>query len=273
MIMTLTNFSVSNFRSITKAHKIQMSNMTVLIGKNNEGKSNILLALSLAMDVMKAYTGNPRMLNRSLKGQYIWERDYPISLQENSPNGYSLIDLTFALTPKELQDFKAHTGITLNSYLPVRVLISRNEVKIDIPKRGTPAFSDYEKKLKTIEFVCQKIDFNFIPAVRTERDAIQVINSLIAKELSVLETTKEYADAITTIEDLQQRILNDIANKITNPLKTFIPSVKETQLHIQKEQRRNAYNRNIEVIIDDGTLTSIQQKGGWDKKLNCTCYA
>ena len=51
--MLLTNFSVSNYRSITTAHRIQMSNMTVLVGRNSEGKSNILRALSLAMDVMK----------------------------------------------------------------------------------------------------------------------------------------------------------------------------------------------------------------------------
>lgn len=37
--MRLIRFSVTNYRSITTAHKIQMSNMTVLVGKNNEGKS------------------------------------------------------------------------------------------------------------------------------------------------------------------------------------------------------------------------------------------
>jgi len=45
--MQLVNFSVTNYRSITKAHKINLQNITVLVGRNNEGKSNILMALNV----------------------------------------------------------------------------------------------------------------------------------------------------------------------------------------------------------------------------------
>ena len=45
--MKLSDFSVVNYRSITTARKIKTNNMTVLVGKNNEGKSNILRALTL----------------------------------------------------------------------------------------------------------------------------------------------------------------------------------------------------------------------------------
>lgn len=47
--MKLVEFSVTNYRSITKAHKIELQNLTVLVGKNNEGKSNLLTALNVAM--------------------------------------------------------------------------------------------------------------------------------------------------------------------------------------------------------------------------------
>ena len=80
--MKLSDFSVINYRSITTARKIHTNNMTVLVGKNNEGKSNILRALTLAMDIMKLYAMNPRMLSTSrvyLQGRYNWERDYPVS--------------------------------------------------------------------------------------------------------------------------------------------------------------------------------------------------
>jgi len=268
--MRLINFSVLNFRSITTAHKIQMSNMTVLVGKNNEGKSNILLALSLAMDIMKLYTDNPRMLNipiRFLRTRYVWDRDYPISLQEKNPNGYSSVDLTFELTEGELQSIRGFTGIRLNSYLPVRVSIYGEEAKIDIPKRGTPAFANNQNKLRIIEFVCNKIDFNFIPAVRTDNDAIRVINVLIEKELSTLDSSPEYAAATATIERLQQGILDGISSQIIDPLKTFLPTVREIQIRILKEQRRAALLRNIEVVIDDGTPTPIQLKGDGIKSL------
>ena len=35
--MKLSSFSVNNYRSITTAREIQTHNMTVLVGKNNEG--------------------------------------------------------------------------------------------------------------------------------------------------------------------------------------------------------------------------------------------
>ncbi|MTK08121.1 MAG: AAA family ATPase [Hungatella sp.] len=268
--MKLVNFSVLNFRSITTAPKIQMSNMTVLVGKNNEGKSNILRALSMAMDIMKSYANNPRIFsgsNRLLRNRYVWDRDYPISLQESKPNGYSSVDLTFELTEEELQIIRERTGIRLNSYLPVRVSTNGEEAKIDIPKRGTPAFSNNENKLRIIDFVCNKIDFNFIPAIRTDSDAIRVIEELIEKELSTVEDIPEYATATATIDRLQQSILNRIASQIINPLQTFLPSVSEIHINIQKEKRRAALRRNIEVIINDGAPTPIQLKGDGIKSL------
>ena len=40
--MRLVSFSVTNYRSITKAYKLPIRQATILIGPNNEGKSNIL---------------------------------------------------------------------------------------------------------------------------------------------------------------------------------------------------------------------------------------
>lgn len=39
--MDLVEFSVSNYRSITSAHKIKLGNYTVLVGKNNEGRETV----------------------------------------------------------------------------------------------------------------------------------------------------------------------------------------------------------------------------------------
>ena len=176
--------------------------MTVLVGKNNEGKSNILRALTLAMDIMKLYAMNPRMLSTSrvyLQGRYNWERDYPVSLQEVNPNGLSSVDLTFELSEHEINDIRQITGIRLSSYIPVRVSINHSTVKIDIPKRGTAAFSNPNNKQKIIEYVCNKIDFNFIPAVRTEQDALKVIESLIETELKVLDLSLIHISKVRTI--------------------------------------------------------------------------
>lgn len=41
--MRLVSFSVRRFRSITEAYKLPLGDYSVLVGPNNEGKSNILI--------------------------------------------------------------------------------------------------------------------------------------------------------------------------------------------------------------------------------------
>ena len=269
--MKVSDFSVVNYRSITTARKLKTNDMTVLVGKNNEGKSNILRALTLAMDIMKIYSKDPRSLQIAvrpyLKNHYSWEKDYPISLQEKNPNGWSSIDLNFELDEQDILAIRSMTGIRLSGCIPVRVSTNGAAAKIDIPKRGTAAFADADNKKKIIEYVCFKIDFNFIPAVRTEYDALRVVDSLIEKSLETLDTNPDYINAMNKIEELQQGILDGISNQIIEPLQEFLPTVRNVQIHIQNERRRIAMRRNTEIIIDDGTPTPIQQKGDGIKSL------
>ena len=269
--MRLADFSVNNFRSITTARKIQTNNMTVLVGKNNEGKSNILRALTLAMDIMKIYSSDPRALQIAarhyLKYHYSWEKDYPMSLQERNPNGFSSVDLNFELNEQDISAIRSMTGIRMSGCIPVRVSTNGITAKVDIPKRGTAAFSNTENKKKIIEYVCFKIDFNFIPAVRTENDALRVIETLIEKSLASLDDNEEYIAAAQKIEFLQQEVLDTIANQIVSPLQEFLPTVRNVKIHIENEKRKVALRRNTEIIIDDGTPTPIQQKGDGIKSL------
>lgn len=98
--MRLASITVENYRSITRAHRVAISDRTILVGPNNEGKSNILRALVTAMSVLTS------MRVRLLKGQrtlsfmgirtrdhYDWETDFPIALQESKPDGESVIRL------------------------------------------------------------------------------------------------------------------------------------------------------------------------------------
>ena len=75
--MKLVKFSVTNFRSILKAHDIPISDTTVLVGKNNEGKSNLLKALSIAMNAIsyhameaKRRNSGHSIMRRQLEKQY-----------------------------------------------------------------------------------------------------------------------------------------------------------------------------------------------------------
>lgn len=55
--MELVSFSVTNYRSITTAYKLPVKQATILIGPNNEGKSNILRALVTALEVLQSLGG------------------------------------------------------------------------------------------------------------------------------------------------------------------------------------------------------------------------
>ena len=99
--MRLISFSVTNFRSITNMHTISLSNLTTLVGKNNEGKSNILTALQFSMDILMDYVSS-RIVRRS---NYNWQRDFPIQLQCRKRNIESIFNLVFRLENNELEEF------------------------------------------------------------------------------------------------------------------------------------------------------------------------
>lgn len=99
--MQLVNFSVTNYRSITKAHKINLQNITVLVGRNNEGKSNILMALNVAMETMMQHANHANVHERL----YDWQRDFPVQLQQRKNNLDSVFRLNFRLNHDENTEF------------------------------------------------------------------------------------------------------------------------------------------------------------------------
>ena len=50
--MRLETFQVNYFRSIKKSDPIVLDQKTVIVGKNNEGKSNYLKALNIALSIL-----------------------------------------------------------------------------------------------------------------------------------------------------------------------------------------------------------------------------
>ena len=255
--MKLSDFSVVNYRSITTARKIKTNNMTVLVGKNNEGKSNILRALTLAMDIMKIYSKDPRSLQIAvrpyLKNHYSWEKDYPISLQEKNPNGWSSIDLNFELDEQDILAIRSMTGIRLSGCIPVRVSTNGAAAKIDIPKRGTAAFADADNKKKIIEYVCFKIDFNFIPAVRTEYDTQQV-DKETEKLIDIINITK------SKILDLAIRGKLVPQNPNDEPASVLLERIRAEKEELIKQGKIKRDKK--ESIIFRGDDNSYYEKNG-----------
>lgn len=272
--MKLIIFSVSNFRSITRAHRIQIREKTILVGKNNEGKSNLLKAMNIAMNMLLQHSKSVkvrRLLKRyrsSDERNYYWDRDYPILSQHKQGEKKTTFRLEFELTDDEIIEFKKEIGSSINGTLPLEIKIGiDNTGIIKVAKKGPGASSLNKKSIKIAEFIADRISINYIPAVRTDQSSLKVIREMLSEELSTLEDDEEYQKALNTIADLQKPILEKIATSIQKPLTEFLPSIKSVEITISDEERKLALRRDLNVIIDDGTPTNIEYKGEGIKSL------
>ena len=150
--MKLVSFTVNNYRSITSANKIAISEITILVGKNNEGKSNLLRAINISMIALRYYQ-DPLGIRRS-RTLYDWETDYPVSLQKSKrKKKESEFTLEFELTPDEVLDFKNRYNHQLNGYLPIRISFGQdNRPKLKVVKNGKGSKELNQKSILAIKY-------------------------------------------------------------------------------------------------------------------------
>ena len=243
-----------------------------MIGKNNEGKSNLLKSLQVAMNLLQAHAfrgnGRLKMGSRDPDAGYDWKRDFPIQLQERKGVKQTIFKLEFLLDQDEVEKFKEEIGSNLNGSLPLEVRIGKeNEPHVAFKKSGKNTKALSSKLGRIARFVAERIYFNYIPAVRTDREALNVVSRMLSQELRILENEPEYIDALETINKLQKPILIDLAQRIQLPLNEFLPNIKSVQIDIPEKSRRVGLRQDFNVIIDDGTPTNIEYKGDGVKSL------
>ncbi len=272
--MKLVKFSVTNFRSITQAYRIPISEIAVLIGKNNEGKSNMLRALNIAMNILRFHADSSRRryglgyLSRNNESYYRWERDFPIAFQIRTKNTQSIFRLEFELSNNEIQEFKSKIGSNLNGTLPIEIRIGKDQApKIKVIKTGRGAKTLNSKSKNIAEYIADRIFFNYIPAVRTDQEAIKVVNEMMSEELAKLESEEKYRKALDTIKELQTPILNALSENIKESLKEFIPHINDVSIEIQESRRKYALRQQLDIVIDDGNKTNLEFKGDGVKSL------
>ncbi len=279
--MKLIRFSVSNYRSIKKAHDVPISETTVIVGKNNEGKSNVLKALSIAMNIIANHATRSRHLNKVGAMPYIprygkrddeeifdWDRDFPILLKERAGRKQTVFILEFELTEDEIKSFRKEIKSNLNGTLPLKIVISSNNIpKISVVKSGRGHSALNEKSEQITSYIAKRISFNYIPAVRTHKQTLSVIEDLLTRELRVVEANPDYKAALKTISDIQKPVLNQLSEKIKEPLSEFLPNIKKVQILINEDSHYVRFRRDFNVIIDDGTPTGLEYKGDGVKSL------
>lgn len=264
--MKLESLTIQNFRSITKAYKLPLSSSTVLIGPNNEGKSNVLRALVLATRMLIGRRRSepafaPQRSRYGKEADYDWERDFPLHLQEKEPEGNSVFVLEYELTPQEVDEFRTVIGSRLNGTLPLRVAIGTKSIPtVTVHKKGPGGKVLSNKAQKIAEFVAERIELEYIPAVRTAVSAQQIVDTMVARELSALEDGQDYIDALERIAQIQDPVLQELSESIKSTLVQFLPAVKSVDVRAPMERRFEALRR-CEIYINDGSMTELRYKG------------
>lgn len=149
--LRLVSVIVENFRRITAARSIPISNLTTLVEPNNDGKSNILRALVMGMTMLVARRDFSQVRQRRYRragaspvSRYDWAQDFPLKLQKKDALAGSVITLEFQISPPEVTEFHKVIGSRLNGTLPISLVFSKDKVYVMISKqvRGQKTLND-----------------------------------------------------------------------------------------------------------------------------------
>lgn len=266
--MKLTGLSITNFRSIKKAQNIQLSDSTVLIGKNNEGKSNFLSALAICLNNFLYGSRYIRYERDDISGayRYNWKRDFPVSLQKSTTNknNKTIIVLELKFSDRDKVQCKKKCGIELPTTVKITTKFGRGvEPKITVSDKNIEKRHVFFRR-----FLSENVSFIYIPAVRTPEQAKRVIDESIYSALSGIQSDERYIKAKQTIAKLQKPILKQIAKSIKKQLSEFLPSIRDVKIELDNDRREfSRWTSPFDIIIDDGNLTSIDYKGDGVKSL------
>ena len=264
--MKLTYFSIQDYRSITKAELEGLQSSTILIGPNNEGKSNVLQGLNACLTLLR--TESPMQVGGKLKLRYgresfDWATDYPVRKQLSNKMGESVFELHFQLSDAEQGAFHDATGSKLNNVLPIQIGFGPSQfATFKVLKQGRGGAALSRKPVPICKFIGQTLDFAYIPAVRTANASLEVVNALVNRELRQLEKNERYAALQQEIRGLQKPVLDSIAAKLKSNLKGFLGSgLRDVTLGLIDRHDFRRLGKSCQITIDDGTPTLLERKG------------
>lgn len=173
----------------------------------------------------------------------------------------TIFEIQLEFNDEELKDFNKQLGTRiLTKELLMKIKIGPDNIpNIVFPKKGTSVLT--KKKREVLNFLAGKVSYNYIPSIRTKRTAINLIRENVAKELKSLKENPKYNQALETIRKLQKEILEEISLNVKGELGEFLPKVNNVEITIDDDSDLGISVRNINVFVNDGIKTSIEDKG------------
>lgn len=282
--MKLVEFSVERYRSIIKKSTVTIKDRTVIIGPNNEGKSNVLRALVVALRTLEAsssfFVGFGNSRRRRVPGHLIihqlsradipfdWTNDYPHSLLGSTDKPEHLepicFNLLFEMNEKERKELSSR----------IRKDFDRQQISFSIKIDGTDDSVEITNNFETTpsdnsiliaNYITRRINICYIDAVRTASTAYDSIRRLLSIETENIDESKQYQDHLKKISKLYRKKFQKMSSKLTDSLKTFVPSIIQAKIEIPnlsyEFDRPLFFENRLNVLINDGEDTPLKQKG------------
>ncbi|TDU26046.1 AAA ATPase-like protein [Arthrobacter sp. JUb115] len=197
--------------------------------------------------------------------KYDWERDFPLSLSGDPQRSYSAIRFEFQLDEAEVADFKREVGLSVNGVLPIDVRFhARKPPIISIPKPGKGNKTYSAKSAEIADFIQNRIHFIYVPAVRTVEQSMSVMNQLVSERLGALETDPDYIALLDRLAQKRESYLKEVESSVSKRLESYLAGFSGIELQSEALLPRA---RVEDVLIDDGTRTSLRQKGDGVKSI------
>lgn len=281
--MNIASFSVKNFRSITTANELPLYKYSILVGPNNQGKSNILEALVLVLKVLQPYNRSysiqrkrdisarflSRYRERERSQNYDYQRDYPLNLQISSEKtGTSEFTIVFKLDSKEKTSFERYTSKKLKGELRIKVAMgdgTRNLVITDTEDEQI-SFDKFHAEIR--RFLYENYEIASIGAMRDISKTLKMVGRMadntVFTNLSKRERER-YAKLEREITKIQKPFLDKLSKELTSNVSKFLPGIK--RVYIDAEESRQPLMTSTTLHVDDGTDTPLEYKGDGIKSL------
>jgi Predicted ATP-dependent endonuclease of the OLD family len=263
-MIKLKSVEIENFRSIVgEALALDFDDLTVIVGPNNCGKSNILRALQLF------FTG------RVEGAPYTTDIDYPKS-EALSPKSQTKITVTIEYNPlkevsikKSLDELERESGQDRLDGNLVRLRLSYSKNGVDSWQfLGRKGARNIRKDLihKVKDAVIQSTIFKYIPVGRDSLESItheissELIKTIFSGWSGAVQKRKEINDAIESLIGKLSPELKSSSGSVTGSIRQVFSEIKNLELRLPFENLEEMLP-SLMPMVSDTAETGLKSKG------------
>jgi len=263
-MIKLKSVEIENFRSIVgEALALDFDDLTVIVGPNNCGKSNILRALQLF------FTG------RVEGAPYTTDIDYPKS-EALSPKSQTKITVTIEYNPlkevsikKSLDELERESGQDRLDGNLVRLRLSYSKNGVDSWQfLGRKGARNIRKDLihKVKDAVIQSKIFKYIPVGRDSLESItheissELIKTIFSGWSGAVQKRKEINDAIESLIGKLSPELKSSSGSVTGSIRQVFSEIKNLELRLPFENLEEMLP-SLMPMVSDTAETGLKSKG------------